>query len=234
MAISTTGSSTSCPSPPEPAAVSVIGCGALGASIREIVARRGWKVDLHLLPPLLHNRPERIAPSVERLARRLQSEGSVVVLAYADCGTYGALDELCERLQVRRLQGLHCYDVFAGPERLRALFEQEAGTYVLTDFLVRSFNRTVMAELGLDRHPELWGDYFGHYRRVVWLAQRRTDGLEAEARGVAALFGTPLEILEVGVNLLELELEQLLAAASNSSGARARSSVETRSVCAAG
>src|SRR5271166_6568771 len=167
-AISTIASSTSCPSQPELASLSVIGCGALGASIRAIVARRGWKLDLHLLPPLLHNRPREIAPNVERLARRLQSEGRVVVLAYADCGTYGALDEVCERLRMRRLHGLHCYDVFAGPEQLSALFADEPGTYVLTDFLVRSFHRTVMAELGLDRHPELWGDYFGHYRRIVW------------------------------------------------------------------
>jgi len=191
-------------------------------------------VDLHLLPPLLHNRPQDIAPSVERLARRLQSQGSVVVLAYADCGTYGALDELCERLRTRRLQGLHCYDVFAGPEKLRALFDDEPGTYVLTDFLVRSFHRTVMSELGLDRHPELWADYFGHYRRVVWLAQRPTVALEAEARDVAALFRLPLEILDTGTGLLELELERLLEAASNSGLARPPSSDETGPVCAAG
>ncbi len=191
-------------------------------------------MDLRLLPPLLHNRPERIGPSVERLALRLKSEGRVVALAYADCGTYGALDELCERLQMRRLRGLHCYDVFAGPEQMSALFEQEPGTYVLTDFLVRSFHRTVMAELGLDSHPELWGDYFGHYRRVVWLAQKRTDALEAEALGVAGLFGMPLEIIEVGVGLLELEHERHLAAASDSRLARPPSSDETGSVCAAG
>ncbi len=212
----------------------MIGCGALGASIREIVARRNWQVDLHLLPPLLHNRPKDIAPKVERLARRLQSEGSVVVLAYADCGTYGALDELCDRLGMCRLGGLHCYDLLAGPERLQALFEHEPGTYVLTDFLVRSFHRTVMSELGLNRHPELWDDYFGHYRRVVWLAQRRTAALEAEARDVAALFQMPLEILEVGVGSLERELEQLLEAAGSSRPESAAASDETRPVCEAG
>ena len=55
-----------------------------------------------------------------------------------------------------------------------AMFGAEPGTYVLTDFLLRSFDRSVLAELGLDRYPELWGDYFGHYRRVVWLGERRT------------------------------------------------------------
>jgi len=187
----------------------VIACGALGAHIREIVARRGWPVELHCLPALLHNRPEKIKPHAERLARGAQARGLRVALAYADCGTYGALDELCARLGVRRLPGMHCYDVFAGPARMRALFAQEPGTYVLTDFLVRSFRRSVLAELGLDRHPELWPDYFGHYRRVVWLAQCRGATLDAEAQAVAAMFGLPLTVIDVGTGALERELEQL-------------------------
>ena len=137
-------------------------------------------------------------------------------MAYADCGTYGALDELCTRLGLRRLPGLHCYDVFAGPERMRAVFEAEPGTYVLTDFLVRSFQRTVLAELGLDRYPQLWPDYFGHYRRVVWLAQDREPGLEAEAGRVAARFGLPLTVVETGTGRLERELELLVQADAGS------------------
>ncbi len=199
----------------------MIACGALGASIRQIAARRAWQVELHLLPALLHNRPQKIAPAVERLAHRLQAQGRYVVVAYADCGTYGVLDGVCERLRIGRLRGLHCYDVFAGPERMEELFAAEPGTYVLTDFLVRSFRRTVLSELGLDRHPELWTDYFGHYRRVVWLAQRRTAALEAEARDVADMFGLPLTILEVGVGSLELELERLVYAAPGAEEGRA-------------
>lgn len=191
----------------------MIACGALGAHIREITGRRGWPVELHCLPALLHNRPQRIADEAERLARSAQARGLRVALGYADCGTYGALDELCGRLGLRRLPGLHCYDVLAGPERMRALFAAEPGTYVLTDFLVRGFRRCVLAELGLDRAPELWPDYFGHYRRVVWLAQCRDAGLEAEAAGVAAMFGLPLTVLDVGLGGLECELERLVQTA---------------------
>ena len=213
-----TGLSTSCPSRSDPlrssppVKVAVIACGALGLSIRQVVARRGWQVELHVLPPLLHNHPRDIAPRVESLARALQAAGAAVVLAYADCGTYGALDEVCERLQIRRLRGLHCYDVFAGAERIRKIFEDDPGTYVLTDFLVHSFRRTVLSELGLDRHPELWGDYFGNYNRVVWLSQAHSAALEEEARDIAALFGLPLTILDVGLDGLELELAELLGA----------------------
>ena len=126
-----------------------------------------------------------------------------MALAYADCGTYGALDELCARYGVRRLPGLHCYDVFAGAPQVAAMFEAEPGTYVLTDFLLRSFDRSVLAELGLDRYPELWPDYFGHYRRLVWLAQQPTPALAAEAERVAAMFGLPLTRVETGVSRLE-------------------------------
>jgi hypothetical protein len=201
--------------------VVVIACGALGGPIREIAARRGWPVELHCLPALLHNRPAAITPEVERLAVAAQARGLPVAIGYADCGTYGALDELSARLGLRRLPGLHCYDLLAGPDRLAALFEAEPGTYVLTDFLVRSFGRTVVAGLGLDRYPELWPDYFGHYRRVVWLAQSRDPALAAEAKAVAARLGLPLTVIDTGTARLERELERLLAGSPQASSPQA-------------
>ena len=188
----------------------VIACGALGGHLREILARRGWRAELRCLPALLHNRPGKITMEAERLARAGLARGQRVAVAYADCGTYGALDEVCARLGLRRLPGLHCYDVLAGPERMRAVFEAEPGTYVLTDFLVRSFDKTVLAELGLDRYPELWPDYFGHYRRLVWLAQQPTPALAAEAERIAAMFGLPLTRVDTGVSRLEQELSRLV------------------------
>jgi Protein of unknown function (DUF1638) len=207
---STTASSTSSRSPAEPPLAAVIACGALGGPVREIARRRGWPLELHCLPALLHNRPAQITPIAERLVRSAQARGLPVALGYADCGTYGGLDELCRRLGVRRLPGLHCYDLLAGPSRVAALFAAEPGTYLLTDFLVRSFRRSVLEDLGLDRHPGLWPDYFGHYRRVVWLAQSPEPSLEAEARAVAAMFGLPLTIVDTGTARLEHELGQLL------------------------
>lgn len=138
------------------------------------------------------------------------ASGATVALAYADCGTYGALDELCARYGVARLPGLHCYDLFAGPDRLREMFDAEPGTYVLTDFLLRGFDRLVLASLGLDRHPELWPDYFGHYTRLVWLAQEPTASLCREADRVAGLFGLPLTRVDTGTGQLERALERLV------------------------
>jgi hypothetical protein len=204
---STTASSSSCPSP----RVDVLACGALAGHVREIVSRRGWPVAVRSLPALLHNRPQKIITEAERYVVSAQRSGRTIALAYADCGTYGALDELCARYGVRRLPGLHCYDVFAGAPRMAAMFDAEPGTYVLTDFLLRSFDRSVLAELGLDRHPELWPDYFGHYRRLVWLAQEPTPALEAEAERVAGMFGLPLTRVEVGVGGLESALAALVS-----------------------
>jgi hypothetical protein len=178
------------------------------------VARRGWPVAVRSLPAVLHNRPQKITLLAERLVVSALGSGRRVALAYADCGTYGGLDALCATYGVRRLPGLHCYDVFAGQASVAAMFEAEPGTYVLTDFLLRSFDRSVLAELGLDRHPELWADYFGHYRRLVWLAQEPSPVLEAEADRVAARFGLPLTRVDTGVSRLETALAALVEEAS--------------------
>jgi Protein of unknown function (DUF1638) len=186
-----------------PRTYKVIACGALAVDVQALARRRGLDVEVVPLPALLHNRPERIAPAVTEAL-----SDDVVAVAYADCGTYGALDEVLG--DIPRLAGDHCYDVLARDE-VRAALEEEPGTYLLTDFLARTFEHTVMRELGLDHHPELRDAYFGHYTRVLWLAQRPTPATRAAAERAAAHLGLPLEIHEVGDEALERQLEDLLS-----------------------
>jgi len=179
----------------------VIACGALAFDVRSIARRRGWDLEVLPVDALLHNRPEQLAPAVARLRER----HDVVALAYADCGTHGALDAL----GLPRLAGDHCYDVFAREDVAVAL-EEQPGTYFLTDFLARTFEHTVLRELGLDRYPWLREEYFRNYTRVIWLAQRPTAATRACAERAAETLGLPLEVREVGNTGLERGLERLL------------------------
>ncbi len=188
----------------------VIACGALAADVRKLARNRGWSVDVHPVPALLHNRPELIPEAVAAEVDRLSDSYDRVAVAYGDCGTYGALDAVLSRAGVHRLVGQHCYDLFAR-EEVREALEEEPGTYFLTDFLARTFEHTVIKQLGLDRHPELRDDYFGNYRRVIWLAQRPTLGTKLAAERAAAALALPLEVREVGDAGLERALESLLA-----------------------
>jgi hypothetical protein len=203
------------------ARVGVVACGALAVGVQRIARRRGWPVDVHPLPALLHNRPERIAPAVADLVDSLRPRYDAVAVAYGDCGTRGELDAVLERLRVARLSGDDCYDVYGGAVA-RAALREEPGTYFLTDFLARTFERTVWRELGLDRWPELRDDYFRHYRRVVWLAQHPTQATRAAAERAAAALGLPLEERAVGDAGLERQLERLVAATCRSCGASTR------------
>jgi len=206
----TAPSSTTASSSSSRSELALIACGALAQSAADIAARRGWPVTVHPLPPLLHNQPHLIADEVRALALSLAASYDDVAVGYADCGTYGALDAVCEELGLRRLPGLHCYDLYDGEETLAARLEAEPGSYLLTDFLVRSFERTVVRELGLDRWPELRDDYFAHYTRVVWLAQEPDPELRTLAQQAADRLGLPLTVVTTGTRRLETALEDLL------------------------
>ena len=191
--------------------IGVVACGALATHIADIAGAELLDITIYPLPPLLHNRPEKIAGEVDSLLTEIKDKHSKCAVAYADCGTYGALDAVIATHGVKRLGGNHCYDIFAGSKKIEEIMESDAGTYFLTDFLVKSFHRSVMVELGLDKRPELRDDYFKNYSRVIWLAQQPSKELEELAAQAAASIGLPLEIQNVGYGQLAQQVKELLS-----------------------
>jgi hypothetical protein len=200
-----------------PPRVLVVGCGALG---RELVAltRSLPGVDLTCLPAELHNRPERIPDAVAARLRARGGDYDRVFVAYADCGTGGLLDRMLEHdfEGVERIPGAHCYEFFAGAAAFEALQEEEVGTFYLTDFLARNFERIVWRGLGLEKHPELLETYFGSYRRLVYLAQTEDPELIEQARSAADKLGLAFECRQTGLGDLA---KAVRIAASDTSGA---------------
>ncbi|MHB8459047.1 MAG: DUF1638 domain-containing protein [Candidatus Limnocylindrales bacterium] len=208
------------PTSPEPVAdrVLVIGCGALAREMVAVVRQAALQnVTITCLPATLHNRPGGIPEAVRRRIRAGRASGYEQIFAgYADCGTGGLLDRVLEAEGVERLAGAHCYEVFAGRADFARLAADEPGTFFLTDFLARNFERLVVRGLGLDRHPELLPMYFGNYRRLVYLAQTDDPDLVAAARRGATRLGLAFELRQTGFGELG---PAILAAAATATAA---------------
>jgi hypothetical protein len=113
---------------------------------------------------------------------------------------------------VGRLPGDHCYAFLAGVDDWLELHEAEPRTFYLTDFLCRHFEAFVVRGLRLDEHPELLADYFGNYRRLVYLAQTDDPALAARARRAAAYLGLSFELRRTGLGDLRPALERAVTA----------------------
>ena len=189
--------------PLEAPSILVIGCGALARELLDVVARNNLpNVRVECLPAILHNSPEKIAPAVRAKLESARGYDSVFV-AYGDCGTGGRLDVVLEEFGVERLPGAHCYAFFAGLEHFEEIQEEELGSLYLTDYLARHFDRLIWRGLGLDRWPQLRDDYFGNYRRVVYLAQTDDPARTEEAREAAVRLGLEFERRMVGYGEME-------------------------------
>jgi hypothetical protein len=192
--------------------VLVIACGALSREIKELARANGWRgVVVRSIAAELHNTPERIPEAVRARIRAGREEFERIFCAYADCGTGGRLDSVLSEEGVERLPGAHCYQFFAGTRLFDELSRREPGTFYLTDFLARHFERLVIRGLGLDHNPELYGDYFGRYKRLVYLSQTDAPQLMQRARAAAQRLGLEFEHRHTGYGSMARSLEAFVA-----------------------
>ncbi len=187
----------------------LVACGALAREVLALKSRHDWQVDVLGVPSLLHNEPDRIPDAVLSRIRQARENYERVIVVYGDCGTGGHLDRMLEREGVQRVSGPHCYEMYADGT-FESLMAEEPGTFFLTDYLVQSFDHLVLEGLGLDRHPELRGEYFKNYTRVVYLAQRDDPALVERAHWAAACLELPIEVRKTGYGKLETRLQELI------------------------
>ncbi|MBC8364629.1 MAG: DUF1638 domain-containing protein [Actinobacteria bacterium] len=193
--------------------VLVIACGALVRELLEVVRANGLHgIDIECLPASYHNTPDLIPDAVAARVRAAGDRYDEVFVGYADCGTGGRLDAVCRELGVERLPGAHCYQFFTGATAFTELQDAEIGTFYLTDYLVRHFDRLVIGFLGLDRHPELHNDYFGNYTRLVYLSQVDDPELVTAAEAAADRLGLRFELRRTGYGELATSIVSLGAA----------------------
>lgn len=187
----------------------LIACGALAREVIALRDKHQWDAQIFALPALLHNTPERIPDAVFNKITTMRHNYDRVIVVYGDCGTAGALDSLLDDIDIERVQGPHCYEMYAGDE-FQAMMDEAPGTYFLTDYLLQSFDHLVIEGLGLDRFPELHEMYFGNYQRVIYLRQRDDANLLTKAKEAATFLQLPLEIRPATYGALESRLQALL------------------------
>jgi hypothetical protein len=186
-----------------PASLLVIACGAIARELVQVQKLNHWDhIEFQCLPAELHNTPDRIPGEVEAVISAMKEKYAGIFVAYADCGTGGMLDKVLDRYGIQRLPGAHCYEFYAGSGIFAQLADEEPGTFYLTDFLVHSFDRLVKEGLGLNRHPQLMSQYFGNYRRVVYLAQSDSKALQDKAKIHADYLGLDYEYRFCGLEPL--------------------------------
>ena len=175
--------------------VRVIACGMIAREILAIRDQLGLDhIDLACLPAVYHHYPEKIAPSVDAAIAEARAEGfERVFIGYADCGTGGDLDRVCAKHGVERIEGPHCFSFYAGNDAFAARWDEDMTAFFMTDFLARQFQAFLVEPLGLDRHPELRDAYFGHYDRLIYLAQTDDPDLARKAEKAAAFLGLAYE-----------------------------------------
>ena len=195
---------------PTPPSTLVIACGALAREIVDLKRANGWRhMTVQCLPAELHNYPDKIPDAVRGKIREMRAEYDQVFVAYADCGTGGLLDRVLEEEGVERIPGAHCYQFYAGTPLFESLADAEPGTFYLTDFLARHFDRLIWKGLGMDRHPQLADEYFRNYKLLVYLAQVEDDDLLARARDAAHTLKLEFEYRYTGYGDLERVLVTL-------------------------
>jgi len=188
----------------------ILACGALAHEIVALKNANGWdSISIQCLPAELHNRPAEIPERVRAGIRKARQHHDHVFVAYADCGTGGLLDRVLEEEGVERLPGAHCYQFFAGSRHFEELAAEEPGTFYLTDFLARHFERLLVRGMGLDRHPELLPLMFGNYTRLLYLAQTDNPELQSQARAAAEYLGLRYEYRFTGYGELESTLARV-------------------------
>jgi hypothetical protein len=193
----------------------LIACGALAREILALREANGWAgVELACLPAHYHNTPDAIPEAVRAKIREGRAAGARVAVVYGDCGTSGRLDAVLAEEGVARIPGPHCYEAFAGTTDYAAMMEAEPGTFFLTDYLARHFDTLIVEGLWLDRHPELLADYFGSYRRLVYLAQTEDAALQAAARRAAARLGLAYEYRFTGLAGFAAHLSAAMSASA--------------------
>jgi hypothetical protein len=182
----------------------LIACGALAREILALIERNRWSnIEVTCLPASWHNRPERIPEGVRAKVRAAKRKYDRVLVVYADCGTGGLLDQVVAEEGVERIPGPHCYEFYSGHAAFTEMMDREPGTFFLTDYMVRHFDRLILQGLGLDRHPELRDAYFGNYAKLVYLSQIEDARLRTKAEAAAARLGLVYEHRHTGYGGLE-------------------------------
>ncbi|MFK7866032.1 MAG: DUF1638 domain-containing protein [Alphaproteobacteria bacterium] len=187
----------------------LIACGALAVELIQLSKQLQLEhqLDITCLPAKFHNYPDQIIPNLARKIADNKDQYQRFLIGYGDCGTGGMLDRFIKDqqaagLDIARIEGAHCYQFYAGADEFDKLTEAELGSFYLTDYLVKFFDRLIIEGMGLDRYPQLKSQLFAHYKKLVYLAQSDDPQLDQMAQQAAIKLELEYQRVYTGIDRL--------------------------------
>jgi len=182
----------------------LLGCGILKKEVKWLIEKNNWPMETSLMASALHSDFNKLEKGLTGSLAKNQQHHPVVF--YGCC--HPRMDQILEKGHSIRTEGQNCIDILLGKE----LFTKEllAGAFFLLEDWALHWDRVSKATFG--SHPGIMQEIFQQDREYILAIKTPLSGdFSAKAEDVAHQVGLPLKWMTIGLEHLELVMQELIS-----------------------